>query len=128
MMGATMKIADAELEIMRVLWSEGHAMTSTEIRDKLRDTSAWGKSTVLTLIGRLVKKGAVSCQKQGHLLYAPLVSERDYRNDRTRKLIDTLYDGSVRNLVVALCTPGNLTQKEREELQQYLEGGLEKHE
>ena len=127
-MGATMKIADAELEIMRVLWSEGHAMTSTEIRDRLRDTSEWGKSTVLTLIGRLVKKGAVSCQKQGHLLYAPLVSERDYRNDRTRKLIDTLYDGSVRNLVVALCTTGNLTQKEREELQQYLEGGLEKHE
>ncbi len=73
-MSATIKIADAELEIMRVLWSEGHAMTSTEIRDKLRGTSAWGKSTVLTLIGRLVKKGAVFCTKEGHLLYAPLVS------------------------------------------------------
>lgn len=127
-MSATIKIADAELEIMRVLWSEERPMTSTEIRDKLRDTSEWGKSTVLTLIGRLVKKGAVSCQKQGHLVYAPLISEKDYRNSRTRKLIDTLYNGSVRNLVVALCTPGNLTQKEREELQQYLEGGLEKHE
>jgi predicted transcriptional regulator len=127
-MSATIKIADAELEIMRVLWSEGHVMTSTEIRDKLRDTSEWGKSTVLTLIGRLVKKGAISCQKQGHLVYAPLISEKDYRNSRTRKLIDTLYNGSVRNLLVALCTTSTLTQEERDELQQYLEGGLEKHE
>jgi predicted transcriptional regulator len=127
-MGTTIKIADAELEIMRVLWTATRPMTSTGIRDKLRDTSEWGKSTVLTLIGRLVKKGAVSCKKEEHLLYTPLVSEKDYRNSRTRQLIDTLYNGSARNLVVALCTTGNLTQEERDELQQYLEGGLEKHE
>lgn len=51
-------------------------------------------------------------------LLSPRASENVYRKGRTRKLINSLYDGSVRNLVVALCTPGNLTKKEREELQQ----------
>jgi BlaI family penicillinase repressor len=127
-MGATIRIADAELEIMRILWSEERSMTSTEIRDRLQSESQWGKSTVLTLIRRLVEKGALSCEKQERLQYAPLVSEKEYCDSRTRKLIDALYGGSVRNLVVALCTASTLTQEEREELQRYVDKGLNDHE
>ncbi len=127
-MGVTIRIADAELEIMRVLWSEERSMTSTEIRDRLQETSGWEKSTILTLIRRLVEKGALSCEKQERLRYAPLISEKEYRESRTRKLIDALYGGSVRNLVVALCTTSNLTQQEKEELQNYLDKGLSGHE
>ena len=127
-MGAIIKITDAELEIMRVLWSEKKPMTSTEMRDKLQNNSGWEKSTILTLIRRLVEKGAISCDKKDRLQYAPLVSEKEYRESRTRKLIDALYGGSVRNLVVALCTTSTLTKKEREELQRELDKGLNDHE
>jgi BlaI family transcriptional regulator, penicillinase repressor len=127
-MGATIRIADAELGIMHILWSEERPMTSTEIRDRLQSESQWGKSTVLTLIRRLVEKGALSCEKQERFRYAPLISEKEYRDNRTRKLIDALYGGSVRNLVVALCTTSTLTQKEREELQRELNNGLNDHE
>ncbi len=127
-MGVTIRIADAELEIMRVLWSEERSMTSTEIRDRLQETSGWEKSTILTLIRRLVEKGALSCERQERLRYTPLISEKEYRESRTRKLIDTLYGGSVRNLVVALCDTSTLTQQEKEELQNYLDKGLGGHE
>jgi BlaI family penicillinase repressor len=127
-MGATIKITDAELEVMRVLWSEGKPITSTEIRDRLQGKSGWEKSTVLTFIRRLVEKGAVSCEKQERLQYAHLVSEKEYRDSRTRKLIDTLYDGSVRNLLVALCHHNGLTPEDREELQKFLEEELGGHE
>jgi len=123
-----MKITEAELEVMRVLWSAEEPMTSTEIRDRLQTTSEWEKSTVLTLIRRLVDKGALSCEKKDHLQYAPLVSEKEYRESRTRKLIDALYGGSVRNLVVALCDTGTLTPSEKKELQDYLDRGLARHE
>ncbi len=126
-MSTALKITDAELEVMRVLWSEGKPMTSAEIRDQLQDKAKWEKSTVLTLIRRLVEKRMVSCRKLEHLQYTPLVSKKEYQDSRTRKLIDTLYDGSVRNLVVALCHHGGLTPEDREELQKLLERGLGDH-
>ncbi|MDR2167724.1 MAG: BlaI/MecI/CopY family transcriptional regulator, partial [Clostridiales bacterium] len=39
-----MKIADSELEIMRVLWREGRPLSFTEIRKALEGKTKWSKS------------------------------------------------------------------------------------
>ncbi|MDR0920916.1 MAG: CopY/TcrY family copper transport repressor [Lactobacillales bacterium] len=68
-------ISDSEWEIMRVIWTLGEA-TSTEINAILADSMGWKLATVKTLLGRLVKKQALSTERVGKkFVYRPLVSE-----------------------------------------------------
>ena len=52
------KISEAELEIMKVLWSSS-PQTANEIIEELEDAMDWKPKTI-TLINRLVQKEAVS--------------------------------------------------------------------
>ena len=58
------KISDAELEVMRILWREKQAVAFRDIRTELSDTVGWEKSTIVTLLRRLQKKGAISIQEK----------------------------------------------------------------
>ena len=49
-------VSDAELEILEVLWASGKPLNTTEIRGLLEKNKKWERTTVLTLIQRLVKK------------------------------------------------------------------------
>lgn len=51
------KISEAELEIMKVLWSNS-PQTANEIIEELEDEMDWKPKTIRTLINRLVQKGS----------------------------------------------------------------------
>ena len=57
-------VSDSELAILEVLWSAGSALNAGEIRNALTDHKDWERTTVLTLIQRLVKKGALLQEKR----------------------------------------------------------------
>ncbi|MFL2133188.1 CopY/TcrY family copper transport repressor [Desemzia sp. FAM 24101] len=68
-------ISDAEWEIMRVVWTLKQA-TSKEINAVLQDKMAWKPATTKTLIGRLVKKGALTTEAMGNrFIYSAAISE-----------------------------------------------------
>ena len=50
-------VSDAELEILEVLWEAEKPLNAAEIRSLLERNKNWERTTVLTLIQRLVKKG-----------------------------------------------------------------------
>ena len=50
-------VSDAELEILEVLWTAGEPLNTAQIRSMLEENKSWERTTVLTLIQRLVKKG-----------------------------------------------------------------------
>ena len=116
------QITDAELEIMKILWSEPAGMTTGDIRNKLnRD---WERTTVLTLLSRLTEKGAVSAEKKNRsILYRGLISKEAYGLSRTRSILDSLYNGSIKGMMAALCSSGDLTAEELRELYQMLDKG-----
>lgn len=121
------RMGNAESEIMKILWERGGLpATSPEIRDALEGRVEWSRSTVLTLLRRLVKKGFVSCEKKECFYYTPLVGEEDYRRCQTRGLIDRLYDGSAKNLISALCRAKSLSKADIDELREYLEREAQK--
>lgn len=120
------KISDAELEVMRILWREGQAVSFSDIRIELRDKMGWEKSTIATLLKRLEKKGAVSVQEKEVHYYIPNIAKEDYVMVRKRTLIDKLYDGSTKNFVAALCQSGELTEADIDELKMYFRMGEEK--
>ena len=111
-------ISDAELELMLLLWknrdSDGYQpVSTTEIMERLGN--GWSVSTVFTLLSRLVKKGAAACRKEGRVnWYTALIREEDYRERETRRLLERLYAGSLKEMVASLCdeevTPGELEE------------------
>lgn len=110
------KISDSELEVMRVLWQAGDALSVTEIREALQRSRGWEATTVKTLISRLVTKGVLKQEKRGVFYYSPLISEAEYNDWATHDLISRVYHGSARDLVAALVRSDGLTQSDIDEL------------
>lgn len=68
-------ISNAELVIMRVIWSLGEARVD-EIARQVSPELDWSLATVKTLLGRLVKKEMLSTEKEGRkFIYRPLIAE-----------------------------------------------------
>ena len=72
------RISDAELEILEVLWTAGEALNANEIRARLNEKKDWERTTVLTLIRRLLDKGVITQEKQEVYYYSPLVERSVY--------------------------------------------------
>ena len=73
----SIKITDAEWEIMRVAWAN-ESVTSREITAILENKKQWKAATIKTLIGRLVDKGALQTIKEGNkFIYSAAVTEEE---------------------------------------------------
>ena len=111
------KIADSELEVMRVLWRAGDALPVTEIRETLQKSRGWEATTVKTLVSRLVSKGVIAQEKRNVFYYSPRITEQEYNTWATQGLIRRLYHGSAKDLVAALVHSEGLSRQDLEELQ-----------
>ncbi len=114
------QITEAEQELMKILWSNPKGMTANELREKLNKN--WERTTVLTLLSRLSDKGAVLIDKAKRpSLYKSLISKDEYGLSRTRSILENLYNGSVKSMMAALCTSGDLTEDDLKEFQALLD-------
>ncbi|KRK36705.1 CopY/TcrY family copper transport repressor [Loigolactobacillus bifermentans] len=87
---AVAEISDAEWEVMRAVWTLG-AVTSRKLIDVLAEKMGWKAATTKTLIGRLVKKGALNATRNGRAFtYTPLVEEQQAMDYATTTLFDHL--------------------------------------
>ena len=59
-----MQISNAEWRIMKIIWMEGK-QTSTDLIAVLSERFDWSKSTIKTLLTRLVEKGCLTREKSG---------------------------------------------------------------
>lgn len=121
------KISEAELEIMKIVWEEKQMVSAYEIRKKLEDKVGWERTTILTLIRRLVKKGLLYQEKREVYYYSANFKEKDYRNEETSHFLEKVYNGNAKNLVAALCQNNNLKSEDIEELRKYLNEQRGKH-
>ena len=111
-----LSIGDAELEIMKVIWSANEPVTSLDVGEMVED-KGWKKTTIATFLSRLEKKGALSAEKRGKLYYyTPLLSENEYCSSQTKNLIKNLYNGSVKDFAAAFFKEQQLSKEELQEL------------
>lgn len=110
------RISDSELEVMKLLWKSEDALSSTEIREELQKTMGWGATTIKTLISRLLGKEVIAQEKRQVFYYRALISEKEYNNWATGRLINRLYRGSAKNLIAALVDSDGLSAEDIEEL------------
>lgn len=114
-------VSDAELEIMKILWKRQIPLSAYEIRQHLEQSKQWERTTILTLIRRLVKKGAIHQEKKEVYYYTANISEEVYAKQETKEFVDKIYHGNIKNLVTALFQGNNLTKQDIKELKTYIE-------
>lgn len=87
-----------ELAAMRSLWLLKRA-TVAEVQQAMETERDLAYTTVLTLLDRLARKGAVSRRKQGRrFVYEPLLARQSEREHAVRRLINEHFDGSQHEL------------------------------
>ena len=112
------KIADAELEIMRILWREKRPLKVAEFRGELEENKGWNKSTIHTLATRLRDKGLIEpVERYGVARYVPLVTEDEYVLSEEKALLEKY--GSAKALALAMVRNGHLSDSDIKELQEY---------
>ena len=122
-------VSDSELEILEVLWTAGNALNANEIRSALNDHKSWERTTVLTLIQRLVKKGAVLQEKRAQnnrevYYYTPCIAREEYVRTETKNFVEKFFKGRSKNLAAALVDSDALTKEDIEELRDYFNQNL----
>jgi BlaI family penicillinase repressor len=122
------RISEAELEVMKILWEASEPVSTNSICKKLQEQSGWDRSTVRTLIKRLLDKEAIIQEKRDVYCYSAIISEAEYLSAQTRSFISKLYGGSVKNLVASLVENHELSMEDIEELKEFLRSGDSPHE
>lgn len=121
-MKENIQISEAELEVMKLLW-KNEKMTSPEIVEELLKTSEWKDKTILTLINRLVKKGAVNAEKESGkaFLYSANINEDEYKQEQSNSLINKLFNGSISLMMSNFVKSNKISNEDIEELKRILE-------
>jgi len=96
------KISEAELDIMAVLWSES-PLGASDIAARVPARRSWSPTTIKTMLSRLVDKGALASEAQGRrFLYRPLIERVPLAGAQAGRLVDRLFGGRISPLVAHL--------------------------
>ena len=106
------QISEAEYEVMKIVWKYAPVSTN-EITEKLLQTTSWSPKTIQTLIKRLVKKGALTYEKQSRMfVYTPAVKEKEYVGQESNSFLKRYYDGDITAMVSAYIENDRLSETE----------------
>jgi BlaI family transcriptional regulator, penicillinase repressor len=95
-------MSDAEREVLKVLWDHGPLGVKEVLAKFTEAGQEWSRSTVITLLQRLEKKGYVQCDKsQFAFVFEAAVSREDEMRARMNELASELCDGETLPLVLA---------------------------
>ncbi len=114
------RISEAEWDVMSVLWAHEHAFAQ-EVASELAPRKDWNQRTVKTLLGRLVKKGALGFEVDGpRYRYHALVTRDECLRAESRSLLERFAGGSISPLLAQFVREGKLTPDEIAELKDLL--------
>lgn len=118
-MNQQISISESEWRVMKIIWNDP-PQTLQEILQKLKG-SEWSKTTIQTYLARLVKKGALTTERQGKgYLYYPAVSETNCQLAESRHFLNRIYNGSLAQMVKGFVSSGNLSDSELNELKKLI--------
>lgn len=121
-MKTTPKISETEWEVMKVVWTQAPC-SAGQIIDALNiEDHSWHPKTVKTLLGRLVKKGALDFQKEGRAyLYRALVKEKQCIEAVSSSFLHRVFGGSLTPMLAHFVEQRKLSGTEVRELKRILE-------
>jgi predicted transcriptional regulator len=105
-----------ELEIMKVVWSRGHA-TVRDVYEALLEERKIAYTTVMTMMNVLEKKGHLRKKAEGRsFLYRPTRPQRQVVGSMVRDFVQRVFGGSAAPLLALLVDEERLTLEELDAL------------
>ncbi|TFD93655.1 penicillinase repressor BlaI [Jeotgalibacillus sp. R-1-5s-1] len=115
------KITEAEWQVMKVLWKKS-PLTANEVYSALKEHEGWKPKTIRTLLDRLNHKQVITVNKEKRVYtFAPLYSEHECQRAETKSLINRIYGGITKTLIVQFIEDETLTKEEIKELKEILD-------
>lgn len=112
-----MQISDAEWQVMKIIWMQGE-QTSTDLIRVLAERFDWSKSTIQTLLSRLVEKECLTRKKEGKsFVYSALLTLDQSRDLLVQDIKDKVCSRRIRNLLADLIVECEFTQTDLEDLE-----------
>lgn len=117
--------SQSEWLVMEVLWASDTSLTAKEIIKKMREKSDMSPRMVRVLLNRLWQKGILSYRVDEHdsrvYHYSVVKSKEECQKEKSRKFVDSYFEGSRKNAMAALLQSWKLTEEQFQELEEILE-------
>ena len=112
-----MQISDAEWQVMKIIWMQGE-QTSSDLIRVLAERFDWSKSTIQTLLARLVEKECLTRKKEGKFfVYSALLTLDQSRDLLVRDIKNKVCSRRIKQLVADLIMECDFTQADLEDLE-----------
>ena len=112
-----MQISDAEWQVMKIIWMQGE-QTSTDLIRVLAERFDWSKSTIQTLLARLVEKECLTRKKEGKsFVYSALLTLDQSRDLLIKDIKDKVCSRRIKNLLADLIDECDFTLADLEDLE-----------
>ena len=112
-----MQISDAEWQVMKIIWMQ-REQTSTDLIRVLAERFDWSKSTIQTLLARLVEKECLTRKKEGKsFVYSALLTLDQSRDLLIKDIKDKVCSRRIKNLLADLIAECDFTQADLEGLE-----------
>jgi BlaI family transcriptional regulator, penicillinase repressor len=120
-MQAIPSLSPVEFTVMKALWG-GDARTGSTVSAVRAQLSKQGSdlayTTVMTLLGRLAAKGAVTVDRAREpFVYKPLVGKQRFARHRLREFLRDVFDDDAGTLVLGLVADESLSLTDLRELE-----------
>lgn len=113
-------LSDGEWKLMNRLWEKD--ATIMELTKEIGEEQEWTKSTIITMLNRLEKKGAVIYREEGRAKrYYPVIDRDLVAVHETEGFLDKVYQGSVALMLNAMAGNRKLKEKDIRELRAMLD-------
>ena len=111
-----MKPSEAELRILHVLWDCGPSAVR-DVFERLEKTTGVGYTTILKLLQIMLEKGLVSRDESARRhIYAAKLSREEAEERFVGDLVESVFNGSKKRLVLQLLEDAKSSQEELEEI------------
>ena len=112
-------IFDAEMHLMVKIWDEG-SIKAIDLANWATETLGWKKNSTYSILKKLLEKGAVRREEPGFVL-TPLVTRDQVARDKTVRMVDKMYNGSMKLFLTGLLGGEKLDEKALTELSDLIE-------
>lgn len=116
-----MNIPDSEMKLMKLIW-DSEPIRSGELVSAAFDKLGWKKSTVYTVVKKLVDKGLI---KNENAVITSAVGQYDVLSENSERIINMTYGGSLPMFLTAFLSREKLTGAEAEELKRLIDNYTE---
>ena len=124
-----MLLSGSEMEILDWMWKEDKEYSYKDIAVQFGENSekGWKKQTLSTFLTRMEQKGAISVRYEGEKrferkrYFTVALTKQQYESKRARHLLNSYFNGSLNQFMVALNGGEKITRDEADALKKFLE-------